>query len=45
MDTSWKNSLVGRIIAVDLDGKTNTTVEMGTVLTEEDVKLSKNLNR
>ena len=39
MDTSWKNSLVGRILAVDLDGKTErTTLEMGTVLTEEDVK-------
>ena len=39
MDTSWKNSLVGRILAVDLDGKTErTTFEMGTVLTEEDVK-------
>ncbi len=39
VDTSWKNSLVGRILAVDLDGKTErTTLEMGTVLTEEDVK-------
>lgn len=39
MDTSWKNSLVGRILAADLDGKTErTTLEMGTVLTEEDVK-------
>ena len=39
MDISWKNSLVGRILAVDLDGKTErTTLEMGTVLTEEDVK-------
>ena len=39
MDTSWKNSLVGRILAVDLDGKKErTTLEMGTVLTEEDVK-------
>ena len=39
MDTSWKNSLVGRILAVDLDGKTErTTLEMGAVLTEEDVK-------
>lgn len=39
MNTSWKNSLVGRILAVDLDGKTErTTLEMGTVLTEEDVK-------
>ena len=39
MDTSWKNSLVGRILADDLDGKTErTTLEMGTVLTEEDVK-------
>ena len=39
MDTSWKNSLAGRILAVDLDGKTErTTLEMGTVLTEEDVK-------
>jgi len=39
MDTSWKNSLVGRILAVDLDGKTErTTLEMGTVLTEEDAK-------
>ena len=39
MDTSWKNSLVGRILAVDLDGKTErTTLEMVTVLTEEDVK-------
>ena len=39
MDTSWKNSLVGRILAVDLDGKTErTTLEMGTVLIEEDVK-------
>ena len=39
MDTSWKNGLVGRILAVDLDGKTErTTLEMGTVLTEEDVK-------
>ena len=39
MDTSCKNSLVGRILAVDLDGKTErTTLETGTVLTEEDVK-------
>lgn len=39
MDTSWKNALVGRILAVDLEGKTErTTLEMGTVLTAEDVK-------
>ena len=35
--TTWKNSLVGRILATDLDGK-NVTFEQGTVLTEDDVK-------
>ncbi len=38
MDTSWKNALTGRILAVDLDGETEATqLEMGTVLTPEDI--------
>ncbi len=36
-DTSWKNALVGRILATDLDGKT-VSYEKGTVLTAEDIK-------
>ncbi len=36
--TEWKNALVGRILATDLDGSTEATqLEEGTVLTEEDV--------
>ncbi|MBR3357344.1 MAG: DNA-directed RNA polymerase subunit beta [Solobacterium sp.] len=39
MDTTWKKALVGRILATDLDGKSEKTqLEMGTVLTPEDVK-------
>jgi len=38
MDTTWKNALKGRILAVDLDGETEATqLEMGTVLTPEDI--------
>ncbi|NCB32453.1 MAG: DNA-directed RNA polymerase subunit beta, partial [Erysipelotrichia bacterium] len=36
--TSWTESLAGRILATDLDGK-KVTYEQGTVLTPEDVKI------
>ncbi len=38
MDTSWKNALKGRILAVDVDGATDETqFSRGTVLTEKDI--------
>ena len=39
MDTTWKKALVGRVLATDLDGKSERTqLEQGTVLTPEDIK-------
>ena len=36
--TAWKNALIGRVLAVDLDGSTDrTSLSRGTVLTAEDV--------
>ena len=37
VETKWKNALVGRVLATDLDGE-KVQMEMGTVLTEEDLK-------
>ncbi len=37
VDTSWKKALVGRVLANDVDGE-NVHLEMGTVLTEDDIK-------
>ena len=37
MKTSWKNALVGRVLATDLDGET-VSYEEGTVLTAKDVE-------
>ena len=37
METSWTNALVGRVLAVDLEGDT-VSMEMGTVITPEDVE-------
>ncbi len=37
VETTWKNGLVGRILAKDLEGK-NVNYEEGTVLTAEDIK-------
>ncbi|MCR5794545.1 MAG: DNA-directed RNA polymerase subunit beta [Solobacterium sp.] len=39
METSWKKALVGRVLAVNLDGSTEaTSLEMGTVLTPENIE-------
>ncbi len=44
METSWTNSLVGRILASDVEG-VNSSWSMGTVLTETDVEaLSKEVS-
>ena len=37
--TSWNKALIGRVLAQDLEGsRDETTLEMGTVLTPEDIK-------
>ncbi len=39
LKTSWTRALTGRVLAQDLEGsKDETTLEMGTVLTPEDIK-------
>ncbi|MBR2812151.1 MAG: DNA-directed RNA polymerase subunit beta, partial [Solobacterium sp.] len=39
MSTAWKDALVGRILAVDLDGESaDAQLDMGTVLTPQNIK-------